>query len=72
MTDDEKHKTAAEAHRILCNISTLPYHHGVTTVDVVDYFCEKYDTAIFCNGYLRKIVFTPITTKSYSFRTEAI
>jgi hypothetical protein len=62
--------TAREASRILGNMSRGAGYHGTTTADVVDYMCQNYSMTVFCNGYLRNIVFTPITQKSFSFKTE--
>ncbi len=66
-TDTEK-----EASRILGNMARMAGYHGTTTAEVVDYFCENFSMTVFCNGLLRKIVFKPITSKSFSFETEAI
>ena len=63
--------TAREASRLLGNMSRMAGYHGTTTADVVDYMCQNYSMTVFCNGYLRNIVFTPITQKSFSFKTEA-
>ena len=59
-----------EARRLLNNMSSMSAYHGTTTADVVDYMCENYSMTVFCNGQLRNILFTPITTKNFSFRTE--
>jgi len=61
-----------EAERILNNMARMPGYHGTTTKDVVDEMCERFSLAVFCNGHLRNIVFTPITDKSFSFKTEAV
>jgi len=63
-------ETAKEASRILGNMARVAGYHGTTTVDVVDYMCANYSMTVFCNGCLRNIIFTPITSKSFSFRTE--
>lgn len=63
--------TTTEAKRILHNMSVMPDYNGTTTADVVDYFCENWDTFILCRGYGRNVVFTPITAKTFSFRTVA-
>lgn len=63
--------TANEARRILRNMSSMPGYHGTTTVDVVDYMCANYSMTVFCLGQLRNIVFTPITAKSFAFKTES-
>jgi DeoR/GlpR family transcriptional regulator of sugar metabolism len=62
---------AKEASRLLGNMSSMAGYHGTTTADVVDYMAEKYSMTVFCNGLLRNIVFTPITSKTFSFKTEA-
>ena len=62
---------AREAKRLLDGMARMPGYHGTTTLDVVDYFCENWSMTVFCNGQLRNIVFTPITQKSFSFKTEA-
>jgi hypothetical protein len=69
MTKDEVIKK--EASRLLGNMSSVPGYHGTTSAEVVDYICENFSMTVFCCGYLRNIVFTPITAKHYSFRTEA-
>jgi hypothetical protein len=63
--------TANEAHRILGNMSSMAGYHGSCSAAVVDYMVENYSLLVFCNGYLRKIVFTPITKNNYTFKTEA-
>ena len=67
MTDS----TANEARRILKNMSSAAGYNGVCSAAVVDYMVENLDLTVFCNGYLRKIVFTPITKNNYTFKTEA-
>ena len=62
--------TAQEAHRILRNMSSMAGYHGTTTADVVEYMCENYSMTVFCYGHLRNIVFTPITNRSFAFKTE--
>ena len=64
--------TQTEAIRILGNMSSMAAYHGTTTADVVDYFCENWSMTVFCNGYLRNVIFTPITPRHFSFKTEAI
>ena len=64
-------ETEREASRILGNMSRMASYHGTTTADVVDYMCENYSMTVFCYGCLRNIVFTPITTKNFAFKTEA-
>ena len=63
--------TINEASRILGNMSQMAGYHGTTTVEVVDYMVENYSMTVFCWGVLRNIIFTPITGKNYSFKTEA-
>lgn len=62
---------AAEASRILRNMSCMAGYHGTTSADVVDYMCENYSLTVFCNGYLRNVVFTHITARNFAFKTEA-
>jgi len=62
---------AKEARQILGNMSGMAGYHGSCSAAVVDYMVENYSMTVFCNGYLRNIVFTPITHKNYSFKTEA-
>ena len=69
MSKETEH-TKSEASRLLRNMSSMAGYHGTTTAAVVDYMCENYSMTIFCNGLLRNIVFTPITTKNFSFKTE--
>ena len=64
-------KAQREASRILVNMSQVAGYHGTTTADVVDFMCENYSMTVFCNGLLRNIIFTPITAKSFAFKTEA-
>jgi hypothetical protein len=52
-------------------MSSMAGYHGTTTVDVVDYFCENWSMTVFCYGQLRNVVFTPITSLNFSFKTEA-
>jgi hypothetical protein len=63
-------ETESEARRILGNMCRMPSYHGTTTADVVDEVC-KGSLSVFCNGYLRKVVFEQITKNSFSFRTVA-
>lgn len=60
-----------EASRLLGNMSGMAGYHGTCSAAVVDYIAENYSMTVFCNGYLRNIIFTPITQKHYSFKTEA-
>ena len=60
-----------EAKRILGNMCSVPTYHGVTTVDVVDYFCQNFSMFQLCRGHGRNVVFTPITQKSIAFKTVA-
>jgi hypothetical protein len=46
-------------------------YHGTCSAEVADYIAENYSMTVFCNGLLRKIVFTPVTKNHYSFKTEA-
>jgi len=61
----------SEARRIVGNMCRMPDYHGTTTADVVDEICENTGTFIFCNGRGRNIVFTPITQKSFAFKSVA-
>lgn len=63
--------TAVEAKRLLDGMARMSAYHGTTTIDVADYFCENWSMTVFCNGQLRNIIFTPITAKNFSFKTEA-
>lgn len=63
--------TASEARRILNNMSSMAGYHGATTADVVDYFCNNWSMTVFCRGQLRNVVFTPMTSRSFAFKTEA-
>lgn len=56
--------------RIAQNIAVMSGYHGTMTAEEVDEFCERFNTKQFCNGYLRQIVFTPITTNTFKFHTE--
>lgn len=67
-----KTETSKEAHRLLNNMSSIAGYHGTTTAEVVDYMCENFSMTVFCYGELRDIVFTPITSKSFAFKTEAV
>jgi hypothetical protein len=64
--------TQQEARRILNNMSSMAGYHGTTTADVVDYMVENWSMTVFCNGQLRNIIFTPITGRNFSFKTEAV
>ena len=63
--------TASEARRILNGMSSMAGYHGTTTADVVDYFCDNWSMTVFCHGQLRNVVFIPITSRSFAFKTEA-
>jgi len=60
-----------EASRLLNNMSSMAGYHGTCSAAVADYIAENYSMTVFCNGCLRNIIFTPITQKHYSFKTEA-
>ncbi len=62
---------AKEASRLLGNMARIAGYHGTASAAVVDYMCENFSMTVFCNGYLRNIVFTPITKNHFSFKTEA-
>ena len=66
MTDIKK-----EAKRLLQNMGSTAGYNGTCSAAVTDYMIENYDLTVFCNGLLRKIVFTPITKNNYTFKTEA-
>lgn len=60
----------SEASRLLRNMSVSAGWHGTCSAAVADYIAENYSMTVFCNGYLRNIIFTPATRNYYSFRTE--
>jgi DeoR/GlpR family transcriptional regulator of sugar metabolism len=60
-----------EASRLLGNMSSMAGYHGTCSAAVADYIAENYSMTVFCNGYLRNIVFAPATRNHYSFKTEA-
>jgi len=59
-----------EASRIAHNMCMMPGYHGTTTTEVVDEFCDRFGNWVFCNGYIRDVIFTPITKNTVAFRTE--
>ena len=61
-----------EADREMGNMARNPHWHGTLTTDVVDDMMARYSDTVYCNGYLRRIVFTPITENTIAFKTEAI
>jgi hypothetical protein len=67
MTQEELKK---EASRLLRCMSSMAGFHGTCSAAVADYMAENYSMTVFCNGYLRNIIFTPATRNYYSFRTE--
>ena len=58
-----------EASRIMNNCATMPGYHGSTTAAVVDEILNICGGQIMCRGSLREIEFTPITKKSFLFKT---
>lgn len=58
-----------EADRIRGNMCTNSSYHGTTTPSVVDEICSNYGSFLYCNGYGRKMVFTPITANTISYKT---
>jgi hypothetical protein len=60
-----------EASRLLGNMSGMANYHGTCSAAVADYIAENYSMTVFCNGYLRNIIFTPATQNHYIFKTEA-
>ena len=60
-----------EASRLLGNMASMAGYHGTCSAAVADYFAENYSMTVFCNGYLRNVIFTPATKNIYSFKTEA-
>ena len=60
-----------EAKRLLDGMARMPGYHGTCSKAVVDYFAENWSMTVFCNGDLRNIIFTPITDRNFSFKTEA-
>ena len=59
-----------EYQRIMHNAASMPGYHGTTTADVVDQILDACGGQVICNGSIREFVFTPITQKSFSFKTE--
>ena len=59
-----------EAVRIINCAAKMPIFHGSTTADVVDGILASCGGQIICNGHLREFVFTRITEKSFTFKTE--
>ena len=59
-----------EATRIVSNMAVMPGYNGTTTADVVDEILSRFDTLVILNGYGRRMVFSKITDKSFSFKTE--
>ena len=58
-----------EVTRIAHNMAVVPGYHGVVSVEAADELLERFGDTLFCNGYLRRIVLTPITKKNFSFKT---
>ncbi len=58
-----------EADRIVGNMCRMAGYHGTTTSEVVDEICSRFSTFLFCNGYGRTMVFTPITKNIIAFKT---
>lgn len=50
-------------------MAVVPGYHGVVSVEAADELLERFGDTLFCNGYLRRIVLTPITKKNFSFKT---
>lgn len=64
-------ETRKEANRLLGNMSNVAGYHGTCSAAVADFIMENYSMTVFCNGLLRNIVFTPISQKNFSFKTES-
>ena len=58
-----------EATRIVRNAAVMPGFNTTTSVDVVNEILDRFGDSTFCNGELRKLVFSKITDKYYSFHT---
>lgn len=61
--------TESEATMIANNMARMPGYEGTTTAEVVDNILSRFSTLIFCNGYGRRMIFTKITDKFFSFKT---
>ena len=60
----------SESGRIINNSCRMAIYHGTTTADVVDEILDKTGGQVMCGGYLREFVFTPITKKTFKFKTQ--
>lgn len=60
-----------EADRIVGNMCRVPGFNGTTTPEIVDEIFLNFSNPIYCNGYLRDMVFTPITKNTIAFKTVA-
>lgn len=61
-----------EASRIVGNMCRMASFHGTTTAAVVDEIFERFSNPVYCCGQPRNMVFTKITDKTFSFKTEKI
>ena len=52
------------------NMASTSGYHGTTTADLIDCVCENYSMTVYYYVRLRSIVFTPITNRSFAFKTE--
>lgn len=66
----EREALKKEASRLLGNMSSMAGWHGTCSAELADYIAENYSMTVFCNGYLRNIIFTPATRNHYNFKTE--
>ena len=65
-----KEEISKEARRIVGCMCGMAASQGTCTAEVVDEICENYSTFIMCRGHGRNMVFTPITEKTFSWKTE--
>lgn len=59
-----------EAIQIMHHCASIAGANGTTTSDVIDHYLNNYSDTVFCRGHLRRLVFTPITEKTYRYKTE--
>lgn len=62
--------TQKEASRIVGNMTQMVGYHGTASAEVVDEILSRFSNPVFCYGEARNMVFTPITTKTFAFKTE--
>lgn len=64
--------TEQEVSRVMRFLAGMPSAESTLTETQVNYWLDNYSLTLFCNGELRQVIFTSITSTRYKVHTKAI